>query len=476
MFTDLPHRPHGAMPSGWTSTRLGNLGSLRKGRGGSRQDDDATGAACIRYGDLYKVDRPSMKNPVTRISTSSVEGYTQISRGDVLFALSGESQADIGKSSVSLIEEPTYCGGDTAVFSAIAISAEFLGHALTAPYLLKQKRQLGRGDIIVHISTGSLEQLTVLVPPAEEQAAIVKYLGHAHARIDRAIAAKRKMIALLEEQKQAIIHQAVTRGLDPSVPLKDSGIPWLGEIPVHWDRTRLKFLISSGPTNGTSPQISERGDLETISISAVRDGVLSVKPTDVKFVSRSDVPNPFAYVLRAGDVVLVRGNGNIKLVGRAAEVLTDRPDSIYPDLLIRIRPSTSNDPRFMTMVLNSPTVRSQIELAARTSVGTFKVSGGTVRNLVLPHPGIAEQRKIVDSVESRARDIDSSRDIARREIELLQEFRTRLTSDVVTGQVDVRTIAASLPDLTDDVIADTDIDAELDDMLDSELDPEGTNG
>ena len=121
----------------------------------------------------------------------------------------------------------------------------------------------------------------VPIPPADEQAAIVKYLGHAHAQIDRAIAAKRKLIALLEEQKQATIHQAVTRGLDPSVPLKDSGIPWLGEIPAHWRTGRLKSLISAGPTNGVSPQIAEDGDLETFSLSAMRGGLLNVQPADL---------------------------------------------------------------------------------------------------------------------------------------------------------------------------------------------------
>ncbi|WP_235272425.1 restriction endonuclease subunit S [Microbacterium profundi] len=457
------------MPSGWTSTRLGNLGSLRKGRGGSRQDDDATGAACIRYGDLYKVDRPSMKNPVTRISTSSVEGYTQISRGDVLFALSGESQADIGKSSVSLIEEPTYCGGDTAVFSAIAISAEFLGHALTAPYLLKQKRQLGRGDIIVHISTGSLKQLTVLVPPAEEQAAIVKYLGHAHARIDRAIAAKRKMIALLEEQKQAIIHQAVTRGLDPSVPLKDSGIPWLGDIPVHWDELPLSRCFT-GMVYGTSENAKGEGPITVIGMGDIQGGEVSVSGNGG--LDRV----PAGLELQAGDLLFNRTNSP-NLVGKVGLYRDGSNQCVtFASYLVRLRPEPQFASSWLAAVLNSPDFLRFARGQALVSLHQANLNPRRYGRLKIPVPPPGERDAIAAAVGASVLKDDRAIANARREIELLQEFRTRLTSDVVTGQVDVRTIAASLPDLTDDVIADTDIDAELDDMLDSELDPEGTNG
>ncbi|MCE7481682.1 restriction endonuclease subunit S [Microbacterium profundi] len=457
------------MPSGWTSTRLGNLGSLRKGRGGSRQDDDATGAACIRYGDLYKVDRPSMKNPVTRISTSSVEGYTQISRGDVLFALSGESQADIGKSSVSLIEEPTYCGGDTAVFSAIAISAEFLGHALTAPYLLKQKRQLGRGDIIVHISTGSLKQLTVLVPPAEEQAAIVKYLGHAHARIDRAIAAKRKMIALLEEQKQAIIHQAVTRGLDSSVPLKDSGIPWLGDIPVHWDELPLSRCFT-GMVYGTSENAKGEGPITVIGMGDIQGGEVSVSGNGG--LDRV----PAGLELQAGDLLFNRTNSP-NLVGKVGLYRDGSNQCVtFASYLVRLRPEPQFASSWLAAVLNSPDFLRFARGQALVSLHQANLNPRRYGRLKIPVPPPGERDAIAAAVGASVLKDDRAIANARREIELLQEFRTRLTSDVVTGQVDVREIAASLPDLTDDVIADTDIDAELDDMLDSELDPEGTNG
>ena len=155
------------------------------------------------------------------------------------------------------------------------------------------------------------------------------------------------------------------------------------------------------------------------------------------------------YGLRAGDVLLVRGNGNIKLVGRAAEVTEDRLDSIYPDLLIRVRPRREVDPRFLVISINSLAARHQLEIASRTAVGTFKINGETVKNLRLALPDTAEQIAISEDCNVRAQRINSSIDASIREVDLLREFRTRLTSDVVTGQVDVREIAATLPELTD---------------------------
>jgi len=106
------------------------------------------------------------------------------------------------------------------------------------------------------LSIPGMRQIPVLVPPSEEQAAIVRFLDWANGRLERTIRAKRKVIALLNEQKQAIIHRAVTRDLDPSVPLKPSGIPWLGDIPQHWEVVRIKYLlreVDQRSTTGDEP-------------------------------------------------------------------------------------------------------------------------------------------------------------------------------------------------------------------------------
>lgn len=278
----------------------------------------------------------------------------------------------------------------------------------------------------------------LLVPPLEEQAAIVRYLAHANARINKAIAAKRRLITLLEEQ--AKVRRA---------EMLDS----LGASQ------RLATVIWEGPTNGTSPEISEQGDLETFSISVVRDGTVDIRQTDIKFVDRVMVRDIDKYELRAHDVLMVRGNGNIGLVGRTALVLADMPGRIYPDLLMRIRFRSGVDPRFMVAALNSPSVREQIENRARTAVGTYKLSGADVRALRVPVPALSVQQELIHVLSMIASESSRAIGSLAAEIALLQEFRTRLVADVVTGQVDVRAIAATLPDApeaTAELAADSD--------------------
>ncbi len=141
-----------------------------------------------------------------------------------------------------------------------------------ASYYAQLVRQMSQSQWILALAKGIRERSTdfrfemfgnqrVPLPPPAEQAAIVRFLDWANGRLERAIRAKRKVIALLNEQKQAIIHRAVTRGLDPSVPLKPSGIPWLGDIPQHWEVRRIKYLlreVDERSTTGTEPLLSMR--------------------------------------------------------------------------------------------------------------------------------------------------------------------------------------------------------------------------
>ena len=286
------------------------------------------------------------------------------------------------------------------------------------------------------------------VPPAAEQAAIVKYLAHAHRRIDRAIAAKRKLIALLEEQKQAIVNEAVSRGLASPVPMKDSGVSWLGEVPAHWTVLRLGRCLTR-IDQGWSPAAAE-GDLApdqwaVLSLSAVDRGTF--RPTSLKPIPL-DASVPANLEVLPGDLLMTRSNTRTR-VGDVAVVESVRPRTILSDLIYRLTVDSGRaDARFLALVLRSSLGRQQIEVAARGSSDTMpKISQGHIRALRIPLPPPGEQSALVAHVASESAVIDAATDRARREIDLLHEFRSRLTSDVVTGQVDVRHIATTLPEV-----------------------------
>ncbi len=316
----------------------------------------------------------------------------------------------------------------------------------------------------MELSTDGFARLPLSVPPLGEQAAIVKYLGHAHARIDRAIAAKRKMIALLEEQKRAIIHQTVTRGLDPSVPLKDSGIPWLGQIPAHWEAERLGWhvdLLTGFPFESVG---FASGPDTTRLLRGINVGVDVVRWDDVVGWPEHATESADRYSLRVGDLVLGMDRPVVGSGVRVAQLgPTDLP-SLLVQRVARIRPRATALAGWVKFLLAGSGFQDYLA-PIFTGISVPHLSPSQIRDFVVPVPAVSEQREILAHIHEHSATTAKTIDRARQEVELLREFRARLTSDVVTGQVDVREIATTLPELTD---ALPEVDDELDEFLDAE--------
>jgi type I restriction enzyme S subunit len=317
-----------------------------------------------------------------------------------------------------------------------------------------------------------LSRAELPLPPEDEQAAIVRFLDHANRKIDRFIRAKRKLIALLNEQKQVSIHRAVTRGLNPDAPLKPSGIPWLGDIPAHWEMMQLRQILSFGPKNGVSPQASTGSNVISFSISAVRDGSINIKGNE-KLVEL-ELNRVAGFCVHKGDILLVRGNGNIALVGKCGLVSEFPKNCVYPDILMKLRPNDRMTAEFMVLAVNSSYVSNQVSTLAKTSNGAFKVSGATVRSILMVVPPVEEQLQLVEKIEADATTVNIAIARTEREIALMQEYRTRLTADVVTGKLDVREAAAKLPELAESAEPSTDVDV-IDEDLFEEAQAEETD-
>jgi type I restriction enzyme S subunit len=257
------------------------------------------------------------------------------------------------------------------------------------------------------------------------------------------IRAKQKLIKLLEEQKQAIIHRAVTRGLDPSVRLKHSGVDSLGDVPEHWDVQRLKALVTeavAGPYGSSLTKAMYTSDGYRVY------GQQQVIPDDFAtgdyFISPAKFEQMKQYRVLPGDILVsVMGT-----VGRVAVV----PDNVEPGIinprLVRYRPDFSRvRPRYLQLTMQSPPSRAQIVEASKgtTMEGlNMQVLGQLRINL----PPLTEQDAILGAISHKASALQRASNDAGREITLLREYRTRLIADVVTGKLDVREAAARLPD------------------------------
>ena len=294
-------------------------------------------------------------------------------------------------------------------------------------------------------------------PPSDEQAAIVRFLDWANGRLERAIRAKRKVIALLNEQKQAIIHRAVTRGLDPFVPLKPSGIPWLGNIPKHWEVAAIGAAATHIQTGPFGSQLHSHeyitAGVPVINPSHMADGRL--KPSPVVTISKDKARDLSRHMLCPGDIVIAR-RGEL---GRCALVTPLEHGWICGtgSLLLRCKTATVS-PAFFQIVFASRGIADMLSLS---SIGATmaNLNAGTVARQRLPLPPLEEQKRIVRYIEDETYRVEIVISRLEREIELLREYRTRLVADVVTGKLDVRAAAAKLPDEAEDLELLDDADA-----------------
>jgi type I restriction enzyme S subunit len=272
-------------------------------------------------------------------------------------------------------------------------------------------------------------RIPVLVPPHDEQVAIVRFLDWANGRMERAIRAKRKVIALLNEQKQAIIHRAVTRGLDPSVPLKASGIPWLGDIPEHWEVRRLSSLARFMSGRAHEQFVEAGGNYICVTARFV-----STNGTSRKYCTRNLCP------ARRHDVLMVMSDlPNGRALARSYLIRDHERYAVNQRVCI-LRAS-SVEPRLLSYWAN----RNWHFLRNDDGLNQTHLSNYDFKTMPVLLPPESEQVLIADFLEGITSSIDKASNRLIRESSLLHEYRTRLVADVVTGKLDVREAAARLP-------------------------------
>jgi type I restriction enzyme, S subunit len=306
----------------------------------------------------------------------------------------------------------------------------------------------------------SFKQMPSVCPPLDEQRLIVRFLDWHGTQTAKLIRAKKKLIALLNEQKQATIHRAVTRGLDPNVKLKPSGVPWLGDVPEGWAIFKIRHC--GRILGGMTPSMDNR---------SFWDGNIPwVSPKDMKrreitgslmYVTKAALENTSLRLIDAGAVLMVvRG---MILARHIPVARTTVPVTINQDMKAII-PEKSVHPDFLCHVLSS--FQSALaSLIDESGHGTRRFPTERWREMAFGFPLLTEQRAICDWIDRASHRENKAIEGAEREIALIQEFRTRLTADVVTGKLDVRALAATLPETFGPEAIDEPIDNEAPDEV-----------
>lgn len=310
--------------------------------------------------------------------------------------------------------------------------------------------------------TDDFYSIRALVPPPEEQEQILRYIDSLTTRANKFIRNKRRFIELLKEQKQNVINQAVTRGLDPKVRLKPSGVEWIGGIPEHWEKIKLRNLLKPISTRN-------RPDLPLLSV--VREKGVIVRDVDDLEENHNFIPDDLSNykVVLKGQFAMNKMKAWQGSYGVSEFDGIVSPAYFVFDMLGKVQPD------FFHLAIRS---KAYVPFFTKASdgvrIGQWDLSIPRMKEIPFFIPTSNEQDEIVSFVKEQHSAIDQAIARAEREIELMREYRTRLISDVVTGQVDVRGIA--VPEVAEDELLALDEDtSESDDVIDDEGDMDETD-
>jgi type I restriction enzyme, S subunit len=411
---------------------------------------------------------PRRLKTVTMFMAESNVGHKVCRPGDLVINTLWAWMSALGVTRDTGIVSPAY-----GVYRPLAdggILPSYADHLLrTRTYAAEyQRRSTGVNSSRLRLYPEQFLRIPVLVPPIAEQAAVVRFLDWANGRLERAVWAKRKVITLLMEQRQIIIHRAVTRGLESGARFKQTGIPWLGDIPAHWEVRRLRTLVRR-IDQGVSPLaagfLAEGDSWGVLKSGCVNRGIF--RETEHKRLPPEFAVDP-AIVIAIGDVLISRACGSPSLVGSVGRVKSLRYQLILSDKTFRAAFQSSVDPNFMVYAMNCRYYRHQVEQAISGAEGMANnLPLSSLKDFRFAIPPTAEAEMIATRLSYETATIDKRVAHLEGEIQLLREYRTRLTADVVIGRLDVRQVAAHLPDeavldLADDAIDESD-DAELTD-------------
>ncbi len=394
--------------------------------------------------------------------------YKRTCHGDIAYNMMRMWQGAVGVSPVDGLVSPAY----VVARPHAGTNTRFYDYLFRTPVYMDEVNNFSRGIVSDRnrLYWDEFKQMPSPFPPPAEQAGIVRFLGAVDRKVNRFIRAKRRLIEVLTEQKQAIITHAVTKGLNPSAPTKPSGIDWLGDVPEHWHMKRLRHIsphISVGLVINPSTYFideSTPGGIAMLLGNNITPG--GFRLGNVRRISRASNDTLGASRLNAGDVVVVR----VGAPGVAAVVPPELDQCNCASMMI-VRRGRSFVSEWMVHAFNSSAIRSQVDVVKYGAAQKqFNISHAV--NFWFPVPPKEEQASIVEHLRAALAVPDKAIDNASREIDLIREYRTRLVADVVTGRVDVRDVPLP-PDDADD-LSTIDQPAADDDDADSEADCDST--
>ncbi len=292
----------------------------------------------------------------------------------------------------------------------------------------------GADGLANNLPQSALLEFLCVVPPLPEQLAIAAFLDRETAKIDALVAEQQRLIDLLKEKRQAVISHAVTRGLNPDAPMKDSGVEWLGEIPAHWKVIALKRIadVNTGMAKG-----KDNGERDTIAVpylrvANVQDGYLDLEEVTVMEIPAADLPR---YSLKSGDVLMNEG-GDFDKLGRGCVWHGQIDPCITQNHVFAVRPRMVNSD-WLNAITSSDYAQFYFMTRSKQSTNLASISSTNLMELPVVLPPADEATTILDAIADKTKAYNELLTAAQSAIDLLRERRAALISAAVTGQIDV---------------------------------------
>ncbi|KOY19378.1 restriction endonuclease subunit S [Vibrio parahaemolyticus] len=419
------------IPTHWVISKVRHISTFGRGLPITKANLQDTGIPCVSYGEVhskfgFEVD-PS-KHALKCVSEEYLASspYALLSKGDFVFADTSEDIDGSGNFTQLVSDETLFAGYHTVIVRpSPANYYRFVAYLFDSPEFRTQVRDAVKGVKVFSVTQAILKNASVWLPSFEEQQKIANFLDHETAKIDTLIAKQEKLIELLKEKRQAVISHAVTKGLNPDAPMKNSGVEWLGEVPEHWDLKRFKHLFKirkriAGKTGYDILSITQKG----IKIKDITsgEGQLSMDYSKYQLVYKGDFAMNHMDLL-TGFVDISSHNG---VTSPDYRVFTLEHRTSVAEYYLRLLQMGYLDKLFYPLGQGA------------AHIGRWRLPTEAFNEFLAPCPPYEEQKEISKFVKDTHDKIDALLEKAEGAIILMKERKSALISAVVTGKIDVR--------------------------------------
>lgn len=426
-----------ALPDGWRRVPLKTTCDFAVSNVDKHSFDDELPVRLCNYTDVYNNDRVStdMDLMAATATPQEIERF-HLEVGDVVITKDSESWSDIAiPAYVEGTADDFVCGYHLALIRPRkdVLDGRFLFRCMQSRPVALQLELEATGVTRYGLPKDAIGLAVLPLPPLQTQLRIASYLDRETSRIDKLIAEKERMLALLEEKRAALISRVVTRGLNPDAPLKDSGQEWAGMIPAHWGLQRLKQVaeVRGGLTLGKQ-YTGQLIELPYLRVANVQDGHLKLEDVLTVEVTETEAAS---CLLAFGDVLMNEG-GDIDKLGRGCVWRGEISPCLHQNHVFAVRPH-SIDSEWLSLWTSTIEAKRYFESRAKRSTNLASISGSNIKELPVPIPQKSEGLAIKKHLSEKCAHLENVRSELRTSIRLLAERRAALITAAVTGQMPV---------------------------------------